>query len=102
MSVLDTEVLVVGSGAGGATTALALAEGGRSVLVVEEGPDVPPGSLVPFVLIILRYAFVLETEERRGPEEIVLEDRVIQVLGLLWAATFAAGVYLGHTPPLVS
>jgi decaprenyl-phosphate phosphoribosyltransferase len=59
-------------------------------------------SIVPFVLIILRYAFVLETEERRGPEEIVLEDRVIQVLGLLWAATFAAGVYLGHTPPLVS
>ncbi len=27
---------------------------------------------------------------RRGPEEIVLEDRLLQVLGLLWAATFAA------------
>jgi len=58
-------------------------------------------SIVPFVLIILRYAFILETEERRGPEEIVLEDRLLQILGLLWAATFASGVYLGHTPPLV-
>ena len=58
-------------------------------------------SIVPFVLIILRYALILETEERRGPEEIVLEDRLIQVLGVLWAATFACGVYLGHAPPLV-
>jgi decaprenyl-phosphate phosphoribosyltransferase len=59
-------------------------------------------SIVPFVLIILRYAFILETEERRGPEEIVLEDRLLQILGLLWAATFAAGVYLGHAPPLAT
>lgn len=59
-------------------------------------------SVVPFVLIILRYALILETEDRRGPEEIVLEDRLIQILGGLWAATFACGVYLGHAPPLVS
>jgi decaprenyl-phosphate phosphoribosyltransferase len=59
-------------------------------------------SIVPFVLIILRYALILETETKRGPEEIVLEDRLIQVLGVLWAATFAAGVYLGHAPPLVT
>lgn len=45
---LDTEVLVVGSGAGGATTAMVLAEAGRGVLVVEEGPWVEPDSLAPF------------------------------------------------------
>jgi choline dehydrogenase-like flavoprotein len=45
---LDTEVLVIGSGAGGATTAMVLAEAGRDVLVVEEGPWVEPGSLAPF------------------------------------------------------
>ena len=45
---LDTEVLIVGSGAGGATTAVALAEAGRHVLVVEEGPDVDPDALEPF------------------------------------------------------
>ncbi len=36
---LTTEVLVVGSGAGGAATAAALAEGGREVLILEEGPN---------------------------------------------------------------
>lgn len=59
-------------------------------------------SILPFVLIILRYALVLETEDRRGPEEIVLGDRQLQILGVFWAALFAAGVYLGHAPPLAS
>lgn len=52
-----TEFLVIGSGAGGATTAMVLAEGGRSVLVVEEGPDVAPGSLVPFSLQEMEQAY---------------------------------------------
>ena len=59
-------------------------------------------SVLPFVLLILRYALILETEDRRGPEEIVLGDRQLQILGLIWAAVFAAGVYLGHAPPLVN
>ena len=50
MTVLDTEVLVIGSGAGGATTAARLAEAGRSVLVVEEGAWVPAEATVPFSL----------------------------------------------------
>jgi choline dehydrogenase-like flavoprotein len=45
---LETEVLVVGSGAGGAVTAALLAEAGRTVTVVEEGPWVDPDALVPF------------------------------------------------------
>ena len=47
---LETEVLIVGSGAGGATTAVALAEAGRHVTVVEEGPDIDPDALEPFGL----------------------------------------------------
>ena len=47
---LDTEVLVIGSGAGGATTARVLAEAGLDVLVVEEGPWVEAGSVAPFSL----------------------------------------------------
>ena len=47
---LDAEVLVVGSGAGGATTAALLAEAGFDVLVVEEGDWVEQGSVVPFSL----------------------------------------------------
>ena len=50
MAALSTEVLVVGSGAGGAVTAAALAAAGRTVTVVEEGPWVDPDSVEPFSL----------------------------------------------------
>jgi choline dehydrogenase-like flavoprotein len=46
----DCQVLVIGSGAGGSTTAALLAEAGIDVLVVEEGAWVEQGSLVPFSL----------------------------------------------------
>ena len=42
MTSLETEVLVIGSGAGGAVTAAILARAGRRVVVVEEGPWVDP------------------------------------------------------------
>jgi len=50
-------------------------------------------SIVPFVLAILRYAHVIEQGRGGAPEDIILSDRVLQVLGLLWAVTFAIGVY---------
>jgi choline dehydrogenase-like flavoprotein len=46
----DCDVLIVGSGAGGATTAATLAEAGLDVLIVEEGDWVPQGSVRPFSL----------------------------------------------------
>jgi decaprenyl-phosphate phosphoribosyltransferase len=49
-------------------------------------------SIIPFVLAVLRYAHVIEQGGGGAPEEIVLSDRVIQVLGVLWIATFAIGV----------
>jgi decaprenyl-phosphate phosphoribosyltransferase len=49
-------------------------------------------SIVPFVLAVLRYAHVIEQGGGGAPEEIVLSDRIIQVLGLLWIAMFAIGV----------
>lgn len=47
---IDTQVLVIGSGAGGAVTAARLAEAGRSVLVAEEGPWCEPNQYPPFSL----------------------------------------------------
>ncbi len=52
-------------------------------------------SIVPFVLAILRYALLLDTGSGGAPEDIVLQDRALQVLGLLWVATFTVGVYAG-------
>jgi choline dehydrogenase-like flavoprotein len=59
---LDTEVLVIGSGAGGATTAAKLSAAGRVVMVVEEGPWVDPDAIEPFSLdeMVLKY-------RHRGP-----------------------------------
>jgi decaprenyl-phosphate phosphoribosyltransferase len=59
-------------------------------------------SVVPFALIVLRYALLLETEEVRGPEEILLADRQLQVVALMWAVIFGLGVYVGNAPPLTT
>jgi choline dehydrogenase-like flavoprotein len=50
MADLTTDVLVIGSGAGGAFTAAALAGAGRTVTIVEEGPWVDPDEHEPFSL----------------------------------------------------
>jgi choline dehydrogenase-like flavoprotein len=50
MGTLDTEILVVGSGAGGGITAARLADAGRRVTVVEEGPWVDADASEPFSL----------------------------------------------------
>lgn len=47
---MDADVLIIGSGAGGATTATVLAEAGLDVLIVEEGDWVEQGEVVPFSL----------------------------------------------------
>lgn len=53
-------------------------------------------TIVPFVLAILRYALLLELGRGGAPEEIVLRDRPLQVLGVLWIVIFACAVYLGR------
>lgn len=52
----------------------------------------PTISIAPFVLALLRYAVDVDRGAAGAPEEIVLRDRVLLGLGLLWVATFAAGV----------
>jgi decaprenyl-phosphate phosphoribosyltransferase len=51
-------------------------------------------SIVPFVLAILRYAHLIEQGRGGAPEELVLADRVLQVLGVLWIVAFAIGVHV--------
>jgi decaprenyl-phosphate phosphoribosyltransferase len=52
-------------------------------------------SIVPFVLAILRYALTVEQGGGGAPEEVVLRDRMLQLLGVVWVATFAIGVHAG-------
>jgi decaprenyl-phosphate phosphoribosyltransferase len=50
-------------------------------------------SIAPFVLAILRYAVDVDKGSAGAPEEIVMRDRVLLGLGVLWAATVALGVF---------
>lgn len=50
-------------------------------------------SIVPMVGALLRYALLLERGEGSAPEEIFFRDRIIQMMGLVWVAIFALGVY---------
>ena len=47
------------------------------------------------MLAILRYALRLDQGDGGAPEDVVLGDRTLQVLGLLWAVVFGIGVYAG-------
>ena len=50
-------------------------------------------SVVPFVLAILRYALLLEQGRGGAPEELVLSDRTLLVLGAVWSAVFAVAAH---------
>ena len=51
-------------------------------------------SIVPFGLGVLRYALLVDQGEGAAPEELVLKDRPLQLIGVLWALAFGLGVYV--------
>ena len=51
-------------------------------------------SIVPFVLAFLRYALLVERGQGGAPEDVVTADRPLQVLGALWVAIVAIGLYV--------
>lgn len=50
-------------------------------------------SIVPFVIALLRYAVDVDGGKAGEPEEIVLHDRVLQVLGVCWVLSLALAFY---------
>lgn len=50
-------------------------------------------SIVPVLLALLHFTFLIEQGRGARPEELVLGDRQLQLLGLIWVGLFAAGVY---------
>jgi decaprenyl-phosphate phosphoribosyltransferase len=58
----------------------------------QTGSPLPAVSLAPFVIGVLRYAVDVDRGEAGAPEDIVLRDRVLQLVGLVWLLTFVATV----------
>lgn len=50
-------------------------------------------SIVPFTLALLRYALLIDQGHGGAPEDVVLSDRLLLGLGLVWAVLFGLGVY---------
>lgn len=51
-------------------------------------------SMVPFTVAILRYAADVDRGEGGAPDEIALNDRVLQLLALAWVVVIAVAVYV--------
>jgi decaprenyl-phosphate phosphoribosyltransferase len=50
-------------------------------------------SIVPVIIALLRYTFLVEGGRGAKPEELVFADHPLQVLGVVWAVLFTLGVY---------
>jgi decaprenyl-phosphate phosphoribosyltransferase len=50
-------------------------------------------SIVPFTVALLRYGFLIDQGQGGTPEDVVVGDRLLLGLGLVWAVLFAFGVY---------
>lgn len=51
-------------------------------------------SIVPFVLAFLRYALLVERGQGGAPEDLVLADRPLQVMGALWVIILGVALYV--------
>lgn len=50
-------------------------------------------SIAPFTLAVLRYAMKIDQGEAGEPEDVVLSDRILQVLAVLWVIPVAIAVF---------
>jgi decaprenyl-phosphate phosphoribosyltransferase len=50
-------------------------------------------SIVPVLLALLHFTMLIEQGRAARPEDVVLRDRELQVLGAVWLLLFALGVY---------
>ncbi len=50
-------------------------------------------SIVPFLIAVLRYALLVDQGKGSAPEDVILHDRQMQIMGVLWAACLMIGIY---------
>jgi decaprenyl-phosphate phosphoribosyltransferase len=42
---------------------------------------------------VLRYALLVDQGKGSAPEELILTDRTLQLIGVLWVVVFSLGIY---------
>jgi decaprenyl-phosphate phosphoribosyltransferase len=82
---------LLGAAAGGAVIAYAIWAFRRP----ESGPWYEL-TILPFVAALGRYGFLLGRGAGDAPEEVILHDWVLIVLGLVWMVLFFCGIYVGR------
>lgn len=50
-------------------------------------------SIIPFLIAILRYALLVDQGKGSAPEDVILHDRQMQVMGAIWLVFLMASVY---------
>jgi decaprenyl-phosphate phosphoribosyltransferase len=50
-------------------------------------------SIVPFLIAVLRYALLVDQGKGAAPEDVILHDRQMQIMGVLWALCLMIGIY---------
>lgn len=55
-----------------------------------------PLTIIPFALCIARYGALIRAGSGEAPEDVLLHDRVLQVVGALWLVLFALGVHVAY------
>jgi decaprenyl-phosphate phosphoribosyltransferase len=43
---------------------------------------------------VLRYALLVDQGKGSAPEDVILHDRQMQIMGVLWAACLMIGIYV--------
>jgi len=51
-------------------------------------------SIVPMMIALLRYTFLVDAGQGAQPEDLLFSDHPLQALGAVWAVLFALGVYI--------
>lgn len=50
-------------------------------------------SIIPFLIAVLRYALLVDQGKGSAPEDVILHDRQMQFMGILWVVILAIGMY---------
>jgi len=58
--------------------------------------SLPTASIVPFLMWLARYAVLIGAGAGQAPEELILRDRALLALSVVWGLLFLGGVYVGH------